>query len=244
MLGLFALFIAPAAARAFDHEHTDFTSVLGAVVSDKRIDYAALKKDPVGLDAYLKTLAAVSESGFQSWSKDEQLAYLINLYNAATIKLVVDHYPVKSIKDIGGLFSGPWKQEVVDLFGEKVTLDHIEHGIVRVNYTEPRAHFGLVCASIGCPPLRAGAFSATKLGAQLDEQGRVFFAEKTKNRVEGGVLYLSPIFDWFAGDFTKKGGTIEAFVAPYFSDEVDRRAVAAGGLKVKFTDYDWSLNRQ
>ncbi len=235
------LFSAISPAAAFDHSHSAFTAVLKQHVKGPRFDYAALKSDPKGIESYLTSLAAVKESEFKGWSEKQQIAFLANLYNAATLKLVIDHYPVKSIKDIGGVFSGPWKQKVVDLFGEKTTLDHVEHGLLRVNYSEPRVHFAVNCASVGCPNLRAEAFQADKLDSQLDEQGRVFLSDKTRNRVEGGTLYLSPIFDWFGGDFTKKGSLAD-FVAPYFP-EADRAAIKGGKLKVKFTDYDWSLNK-
>ena len=236
------LFVSAAGeARAFDHSHSAFTSVLKQHVRGGSFDYEALKSDPKGIESYLGSLAAVKESEFNGWSEKQQIAFLANLYNAATLKLVVDHYPVKSIKNIGGTFSSPWKQKVVDLFGSTTTLDHIEHGLLRVNYKEPRVHFAVNCASVGCPNLRSEAFQANRLDAQLDEQARVFLADKSRNRVEGNTLYLSPIFDWFAGDFTKNG-TVEEFVAPYFSG-ADRKAIAAGGLKVKYTDYNWSLNK-
>lgn len=229
------------AARAFDHTHAEFTEVLRVHVKGATCDYAALKKSPQKLESYLASLASVKESDFQTWTESRQIAFLANLYNASTLKLVVDHYPVKSIKDIGGLLSSPWKQPVVGLFGEKVTLDHVEHGLLRKNYREPRVHFAVNCASIGCPNLRAEAFQADTLDAQLDEQARLFLSDKTRNRVEGKTLYLSPIFDWFAEDFTR-AGLLAEFVAPYFPAD-DRKAIASGGLKVRFTDYNWSLNQ-
>ena len=230
---------------AFDHTHAAFTQVLKSAVKNERVDYAALKKNPDPLGAYIETLGAVSEGTFNDWSKSQRLAFLINLYNASTIKLVIDYYPVKSIKDIGTIFKGPWSQSVVPLFGEKVTLDHIEHDIIRKKYGEPRAHFALVCASVGCPPLRIEAYDADRLSEQLADQGRIFFATSSKNRVDSkaGVLYLSPIFKWFSADFTDYAGSVEKFVAPYFG-ETDRKAIRSGDLKIKYTEYDWSLNKQ
>lgn len=243
-----ALFLAfsllTGSAHAFDHSHAALTGILKKVVSDKLVDYESLKEDPAALNAYLGSLAAVPKSEFDSWSESQQLAFLINLYNAATLDLIVDHYPVTSIKKIGNVFKGPWKQEGVDLFGEKTTLDHVEHGIIRQQHDDPRVHFALVCAALGCPPLREEAFTAATLNAQLDDQGRIFLNNSGKNRVdaEAGVLYLSPIFDWFAGDFTKGGESIAEWVAPYFGSKSDRAAAAGGKLTVKYTDYDWSLN--
>lgn len=229
----------------FDHTHSALTSILQTHVKSEKVDYAALKKDPAALDVYLGSLAAVKEADFKGWSKDQRLAFLINLYNAATIKLVVDHYPVASIKDIGGFFSGPWKQEVVRAFGKIFTLDNIEHDMVRAKYGDPRAHFALVCASVGCPPLRGEAFDAARLNEQLDDQGRVFMGTKSKNRVDAksGVLYLSPIFKWFASDFTGKAGTVEKFVAP-FTNDADKAAILSGKLEIEYTEYSWSLNKQ
>lgn len=246
-LTAFALTIVctPAEEADFDHTHAAFTAVLKDSVKNERVNYAALKSKPDPLGTYLTSLAAVPEKTFNSWSKDQRLAFLINLYNASTLKLVIYHYPVKSIKDIGSFFKGPWDQPVVQVFGQTVTLNHIENDIIRAKYGEPRAHFALVCASIGCPPLRAEAFDAAKLNEQLDDQGRAFFATSAKNRVDakGGVLYLSPIFKWFKSDFTGKSGNLEKFVAPFFND-ADKTAILSGKLNIQFTDYDWSLNQQ
>jgi len=229
----------------FDHTHAAFTAVLQSHVKNEKVNYAALKASPDALGSYLASLAAVKEGIFNGWSKDQRLAFLINLYNAATLKLVVDHYPVKSIKDIGSFIKGPWDQPVVHVFGQTVTLNHIEHDIIRAKYDEPRAHFALVCASIGCPPLRAEAFDAARLNEQLDDQGKVFFATTAKNRVDakGGVLYLSPIFKWFTKDFTAKSGSVDKFVAPFFND-ADKASILSGKLDIEYTDYSWSLNKQ
>lgn len=239
---LLILLALPANAE-FDQTHSTFDKILKANVKGKGVDYAALKKNSAPLAAYLKTLANINSSEFKSWSGDEQLAMLINLYNAATLKLVVDHYPVKSIKDIGG-FAGPWKQPVVDLLGKKQTLDYLENNILRPDYNDPRIHFGINCASIGCPALRSSAFRADKLSSQLDEQTRAFLGDTLKNRVDvkGRKLYLSSIFDWFKSDFVKKSGSVEKFIAPYLS-AADRTAVLGGGLSIKYTNYSWSLNK-
>lgn len=232
-------------AGDFDHTHAAFSGVLKGSVKNERVNYADLKKSPDALGSYLASLAAVKEGTFKGWSKDQRLAFLINLYNAATIKLVVDNYPLKSIKDIGSFYKGPWDQPVVHVFGQTVTLNHIEHDIIRAKYDEPRAHFALVCASAGCPPLRAEAFDAARLNEQLDNQGRVFFAATAKNRVDAkaSVLYLSPIFKWFTRDFTSKSGSVEKFVAPFFNED-DKAAILSGKLHMEYTDYSWSLNKQ
>lgn len=244
-LGLAGLLAGASAAAAFDHAHARFDRVLKARVRDAAVDYAALRRDPEPLADYLDALAAVPEAEFNGWPKPERLAFLLNLYNAATLKLIADHYPVKSIKDIGGFLGSPWKAEVVRLFGKATTLDHVEHGRVRKLYAEPRAHFAMVCAAKGCPPLRAEAYTAARLDGQLNEQGRIFLAQASKNRVDAGrrVVHLSPIFKWFSEDFDQPAGSVLKFVTPFF-DDASRRALAGGKFTVRYTDYDWSLNEQ
>jgi hypothetical protein len=229
--------------RAFDHTHTSFDRILKQQVHDGSVNYAALKAAPAALDSYLASLAAVSENDFGGWPEKERLAFLINLYNAATLKLIVANYPIKSIRSIGWLPGAAWKQEGVALFGKKVSLDEVEHGIIRKNYADARVHFALVCAARGCPPLRAEPFVAARLDAQLDEQGRIFMSQPEKNRVDaaGRTVYLSQIFKWFSGDFETASGTVLKFVTPFFSADA-QRALAGGDFKIEFTDYDWSLN--
>ncbi len=244
LLTLFYLVFPVVIASGFDHEHIEFSKILDEAVENDLVDYKTLKTNPLALNNYLKTLAEVTESEFKAWNEKQQLAYLINLYNAATLKLIADHYPITSIKNIGNVFKGPWKQTVVDLFGEKSTLDHVEHGILRKQYSEPRVHFALVCGALGCPPLREEAFTAVNLDRQLDEQGRVFLGNSKKNRVdhEATILYLSPIFDWFKEDFTRGGKSLGQWVSDYLPNERDRKAAAGTGLEIKFTSYDWALN--
>jgi len=224
-----------------DHSHALFTDVLKKHVKAEGFDYAALNKDPDKLGAYLVNLSEVTQAEYKGWGDDQKKAFLINLYNASTLKLIVDNYPLKSIKDTGD----PWKQKRVKIFGGMVSLDHIEHEMLRKDFGDPRIHFGVNCASVGCPALRAEAFQESKLDTQLDEQARKFLNDSSMNRVDAkaGVLHLSSIFDWFKADFVKKSGSVEKFIAPYLS-EADRKAVLSGDLKIKYTEYDWSLNKQ
>ncbi|MCF6313434.1 MAG: DUF547 domain-containing protein [Verrucomicrobiales bacterium] len=242
-LTLFCVILAlfsPITGWAFDHSHAQFEGVLKKYVDDKgMVNYAALKKNRADLDAYLKTTGAISESEFKAWTHDQRLAFLINVYNAETLQLIIDHYPVKSIKKIGGFFFGqPWDVECVTLFGKKTTLNHIEHDILRPKYKEPRVHFVIVCAAMGCPPLSNQVFVAESLDQQLDTRGQVFLAQKNKNKLDGSTLYLSPIFSWFAEDFTKNG-SLQDFVAKFFPTDIKGKK-----LKIKYTSYDWSLNKQ
>ncbi len=224
---------------AFDHSHKAFTSVLGKYVEGNNVDYAALKKSPDRLGAYLVNLSEVSKSDYSSWSDNQKKAFLINLYNAATLKLIIDNYPVKSIKDIGS----PWKLKTVKAFGKAMSLDTVEHEMLRKDFNDPRIHFGVNCASVGCPPLREEAFTADKLDRQLDEQARAFLADSSKNKIDpkNGTMQLSPIFDWFEGDFVKKSGSVQKFVTPFLPGKT-REAIGGRSMKISHTNYDWSLN--
>ncbi len=231
-----------AQAAEFDQSHSPFDAVLKRYVKNARVDYAALKAHPQDLDRYLNQVAAVTKAEFKKWSEAEQVAFLSNAYNAYTLRLIIDHYPLKSIKAIGGFLSGPWDQPIVHLFGETTTLNAVEHKILRKDYSEPRIHFALVCAAKGCPPLRSEAYLADRLNEQLDDQAKQFLATPNKNRVEAGerVVYLSPIFKWYGGDFEKKSGSVLAALQPCWTG----KATATDGFKIRYTDYDWTLNDQ
>jgi hypothetical protein len=222
-----------ATAQEFDHNHAAFDTVLKANVSAGQVDYRALKAAPAALNGYLDTLAAVRESEFKAWSEPRQLAFYFNLYNAATLKLIVDHYPVDSIKDIGNIFSGPWDQKVVRLFGETITLNNLEHDILRKDFNEPRLHMALVCAAKGCPPLRNEAYVGKRLDAQLDDQSRVYLTGSFGLQIDRpkGEARISSIFKWYGKDFP----SVRAFVEKH-SDQ------SLMGLKIRYLDYDWSLN--
>lgn len=213
--------------------HSPFDTVLKSFVVDGSVDYAGLRKQRGQLDAYLESLARVREKEFDAWPRDTRLAYLINLYNAATLQLIVDHYPVKSIKDIGSFFRGPWDQKVVRLFAKTITLDNLEHDIIRKQYNEPRIHMALVCAAKGCPPLRGEAYTGRKLDSQLDDQSKVYLASAHGMRLErsSGKVYLSSVFKWYGEDFP----SVTKFVGKYTNQNLD-------GLTVRWLDYDWSLN--
>lgn len=232
------------AARAAGPEplHASYDALLKARVKGGLVDYAGLKADRKPLDLYLSRLAKIAEPEFNGWSRDEQLAFLINLYNATTLRLIVDRYPVKSIKDIGGLLKGPWSQPVVRLFGGERTLNDLEHKLIRPRYKEPRVHFALVCAARGCPPLREEAYVAARLAEQLDDQGRRFLGTPAKNRVEDSTLRLSPIFKWYAGDFAAEKGGVVGVAKRYLPADAASRV--PDDARVAYTDYDWSLNDQ
>ena len=230
------------AAANFDQSHAIFDGVLKQYVKNSRVGYAALKAHPQDLSRYLDQVAAVSKTEFKNWSEPQQIAFLSNAYNAYTLRLIIDHYPLKSIKVIGSFISGPWDQPVVKLFGETINLNTLEHKVLRVDYAEPRIHFALVCAAKGCPPLRGEAYVGPRLEEQLVDQAKQFLAEATKNRIAATerTVYLSPIFKSYGGDFEKKSGSVLAVLKPYWPEN----AIATDGFKIRYTDYDWSLNEQ
>jgi hypothetical protein len=251
---------AHAQAAGFDHAHAAWTALLRKHVrllrggQTTQVAYAGFAADRAALKAYLDSLSAVTPAAFSGWSKPERQAFLINAYNAFTVELILTKYPdLKSIKDLGSLLSNPWKPKWVALLGGKVSLDDIEHAMLRKrgDYDDPRVHFAVNCASIGCPALREEAFVAARLDAQLDEQTLRFMSDRTRNRfnAQRGRLELSKIFDWYGEDFRLGHRSIDslpAFAARY-ADQLadapaDRQRIRAGGVDIAFTDYDWALN--
>ncbi|MBI5427416.1 MAG: DUF547 domain-containing protein [Nitrospinae bacterium] len=175
-------------------------------------------------------------------SREERLSFWINVYNILAVKTVLDHFPVKSIKDAGNIVSPVWKRPAGTVGGGERTLHEIEHDILR-KMGEPRIHSAIVCASLSCPDLRMEAFVPGALNAQLDGQMKTFLENKEKGLrvdVQGGRVYLSSIFKWFAEDFESKGGVL-AFVAQYAAPP-DKKILTSGKAKISYLDYDWSLN--
>jgi hypothetical protein len=230
----------------FNHMHPEWSLTLKNFVvvkgASSQVRYKALKENPQTLLSYLKTIEAVTPEMMSSWSDPQKIAFWINAYNAYTLKLIVDHYPVKSIKDIGGFFSSPWKKEFFKLLGQSFHLDKIEHEILRKKFKEPRIHFAVNCASIGCPALRSEAYTADQLSNQLQEQGQIFLQDRSRNSWDASQnkLFLSPIFKWFKEDFGSEPNNILSFVKPFFKS--DSAPSATPEFKLEYTDYDWSLN--
>jgi len=202
------------------------------------VSYKGFQKDKAELDGYLKTL---SDNGPQtSWSANEQKAYWINAYNAFTVALILKHYPVKSIKDIGGKIykvNTPWDIKFITIGGKKYDLNNIEHGILRKKFDDPRIHFALVCASISCPRLRNEAYTAAQLNTQLEDDGRSFLNDKSKNRISAQKAELSKYFSWYKGDFTKNG-SLTYFINKYSQTKIN------ANTKIGSLDYNWNLNEQ
>lgn len=241
-----------APAAELDHEHALWTKVLARHVQGDRFDYAALKDDRGDLDAYLGRLEAVTPDELAGWTREQRFAFWIDAYNGYTVRLVVDHYPVDSIKDVGSLLQGPWKRRFVPLghlapeIGEaQLTLDEIEHAILRPTFEDPRVHAAVNCASVGCPPLRGEAFVAERLDLQLEEQTRAWLADPTRNRIErgSGTLRVSKVFDWFREDFGGSDEGVVRWIAEHVPDELAGwLREHAAELEVDHLDYSWKLN--
>ena len=234
-------------AAPLDHAHAAWTGLLRRYVSAGAVDYGSWKSGGAAdLDRYLKGLHGVCRSQHDGWTRDQKLAYWINLYNATTIDLVLDAHPTPSIMEIGGSRGAVFKLKVIPLRalrGESLSLDDVENAVIRPQFREPRVHFALVCAAKSCPRLRAEAFRADVLERQLDEQTRDFVRDPRANRYDAraGTLRLSRIFEWYADDFRQGGGTVASFVARYLGGEA-AAAVAARPPRLEYLEYDWSLN--
>lgn len=260
----FALMPSRAQAQGFDHSHAAFTTLLKkhVVVVDggktSKVNYTAFGKDRAALKTYLDSLSAVSAADFNGWTKPQRMAFLINAYNGYTLELILQNYPVKSIKDTGGTFDNRWKRKFFKLLGEDSFLDKIEHEILRKPgaYNEPRVHYAVNCASIGCPALREEAFVAERLNAQLEEQAVRFLSDRSRNRFANGKLEVSMIFKWFDDDW-KNGYTgfdgktpaiksREEYFARYAKQladsPADQQLIASGKAPISHLDYDWSIN--
>lgn len=202
------------------------------------VDYAGFKKEEARLDAYLEHLAQVDPDQLD---RNDQFAFYVNAYNAWTIKLILTGYPgVQSIKDLGGWIQGPWKKKFVRIRDRTLTLDDIEHKILRPRFKDPRVHFAVNCASKSCPPLAAAPYAGARLNQQLDEAARNFINDARFNRLEGERLYVSRIFKWFGGDFHDD---VIGFFRRYANGDL-QQALDRGGrsIRVEYLEYDWSLN--
>ena len=238
-------------AAEFDHSHAALTRVLRPHVHDGLVDYRGLRQQRAGLNAYLSGLESVTARELKSWSDEQRFAFWINAYNGYTLQLVVEHYPVKSIKDIGGMFSSVWDKEFISLGSlypkgprEELSLNHIEHDILRPVFADARVHAAVNCASMGCPALASEAFEAERLDEQLDAVVRAWIADSSKNRFEpeNNAFYISKIFDWFEKDFTQDGGDVRKWIAQYAAPDVAEWLGSSAKLKTRYLDYSWKLN--
>ncbi|MEL6928430.1 MAG: DUF547 domain-containing protein [Cyanobacteria bacterium J06600_6] len=242
-----------AASDSFNYQ--DYADVLRTYVNDQGlVDYAALQSNREQLDRFNQSLGKVAPETYTGWSENQQIAFLMNAYNALTLQSIIDQNPLKeSIRDI----SGVWNRRKFALVGEEKTLDNIEHDILRKEFNEPRLHVALVCAAISCPSLRNEPYLAETLDAQLQDQTVKFAASPHGFELdrEDRRVYLSSIFKWYGQDFEKTYGVESKFqgndkqraVLNYLSptlDSASQKFLAQEDYKVKYLDYDWSLNKQ
>ena len=247
MCVVFGALAALSAPSAFAFDFSSWDGLLKRYVAPKTIngvklqavDYKKLGKDQA-YSTLIKDLEQASLSDLQT--RKEKLTFWINVYNIMAAKMVLDHYPVESIKDAGSLFTAVWKKEVGVVAGKTRTLNEIEHAILR-KMGEPRIHVAIVCASVSCPDLRGEAYTADKLDDQLNDQLKLFLVNTGKGLhvdAKKGHVYLSSIFKWFKEDFDPKGG-VRKFLAPY-APETAMAALKNNKLSVYYLDYDWGLN--
>jgi hypothetical protein len=255
----------PSECAEFDHRHSAWSTLLGKHVvlidggKSSQVRYAEFVRDRAALKRYLDAVSRVTRNEFESWSKAQRMAFLINAYNAYTIEKILQRYPdIRSIWDFGKVFGNPFRDRFFVLLGQESFLDRIEHEMLRKPgvYDEPRVHFAVNCASIGCPMLREEAYVADRLEAQLEEQTRRFLSDRPRNRYAEGRLEVSMIFDWFKDDWTRgyrgfegKGPPVnsrEQFFARYASLLADhpeqQHLIREQKIAIRHLDYDWALN--
>ncbi|MBN1341772.1 MAG: DUF547 domain-containing protein [Phycisphaerae bacterium] len=257
---------APTSAKG-TFSYDDYAAVLKEYVDDRdMVDYAALKENRRRLDQFARALASVNPKTYEGWDAPAKIAFWINAYNALTLEAIIDHYPIQagtlrslafpknSIRQIPGV----WDKLQFLVMGKKMTLEHIEHQVLRKEFDEPRIHVALVCAAMGCPPLRNEPYVGPRLTKQLDDQARKFLSDPAKFRIDrnGGKVYLSSIFEWFGGDFVAKykpesgyaGHSDAQRAVLHFASghlpPADAKYLRDGRYSVAYLDYDWSLNEQ
>ena len=243
-----------ASAQSFEQSHTAFTDVLNDHVEvyddglKSAVSYRDLAKNRRSLDKYLASLSAVEPGQYESWTHEQQLAFLINAYNAFTLQLIIDNIDkfesgdADSIRDLGGLFSSPWEKSFFTLLGEKRTLDWVEQEKISVDFDEPRIHAALVCAAVSCPKLRAEAFTGKNLEAQLENQMVTFLNDRDKNGIDDKGIYLSKIFDWYREDFDGLRNYLRTYSEALSDGSGNDVNMNFQSLGIRFVDYNWKLN--
>ena len=240
LLSLSSCKVADYASTSKPVDHHIYDSLLRQHVNEAGfVDYQGFLADSTRFNEYLTQLSN-NHPNEKNWSKNERLAYWINAYNAFTIRLIIDHYPVESIKDIKNgipFVNTVWDIKFIRIEDATYDLNNLEHGIIRPKFKDPRIHFAVNCASFSCPKLLNRAYTAEKLDAQLDQAARDFLADPSKNIIGEDEVQLSKILLWYRGDFKKYDKIID-FVNAYGPMQVDRK------VKVSYIPYNWSLNEQ
>ncbi len=219
--------------------HKGWNTLLNKHVDEAgNVDYKGFKSEEKALNEYLTVLSKNHPDN--SWKRNDRLAFWINAYNAFTVKLIVKNYPVKSIKDLGGSIykvNTPWDIKFIKIGEEVYDLNNIEHGMIRKEFSDPRIHFAVNCASVSCPKLRNEAYVGTTIDQQLEDQAKYFINNKVKNQIKSTKkAKLSKIFRWYKGDFTSSGMSIVEYINQYADVKLEADA------KIEFLDYDWDLN--
>ncbi len=250
--------VVPTGAASFDHDYRDFASALAAHVQEGRVDYAALRRDRAALDRHVAAVSAVDAAQLASFSREQRLAYWINVYNAFVLVTVLDAYPIERGSLVGLAFPANSIWQIPGAFkgtrflagGRRVSLDDIEHKIVRPEFREPRIHMALVCAARGCPILRSEPYTATTLERMLDESTRRYLADRVHGArydAAQNQLFVSSIFKWFKEDFVAPSGGnaaagVREFIARHSPDAASASAIRTRMPRIRYLDYDWTLN--
>jgi hypothetical protein len=236
-----------ALAQGFDHSHKAWDALVKKHVvvlqegKASQVRYAAIER--AALKQYLASLSAVKAEEFAAWTRAQQMAFLVNAYNAFTVEKILTRHPdIRSIWDFGKFFGNPFKDEFFSLLGRKASLDWIEHETLRPKYKDARVHYAVNCASIGCPMLREEAYVADRLERQLDEQAARFLSDRSRNRLAAGRLEVSKIFDWFKEDFEPREKYFAAYAKLLADDAAGQKLVAEGRAPLSHLEYDWTLN--
>lgn len=222
-------------------DHGTWTDLLQKHVDSKGdVDYKGFIEDSARLNDYLERLSANPPG--EGATDDYGLAYWINAYNAYTVKLIIDNYPLESIQDLHPTLKIPgvntvWHRKFFKIGGQEMSLDHIEHEILRKQYEEPRIHFAINCASVSCPPLLNEAYVPERIGEQLEQQARNFINNEAYNKITADRAEVSQIFNWFKKDFTENGSLI-GYLNQYSDTKIKANAT------VENMNYDWGLNEQ
>jgi hypothetical protein len=215
-------------------QHEGFDKLLeNNITEDGVVNYKGIMKERATLDAYIAYIKVTSPE--EKWSDDKTKAFYINVYNAYTILLILDNYPLKSIMKISKRGKDAWHQKFVVVGGETFSLNDIEHQILRKKYSDPRIHVGVNCASFSCPPIANFAFTEANVETELERLMKKFINDPARNRITSKKITLSKVFEWYKGDFTKNGSLV-TYINGYTEVELTKKT------KVRYLEYNWNLN--
>lgn len=235
---------------AFASDDSSWQKFLNVYLKDGLVNYSAIQDDPAVLGNVVSQLENLKQEEYDRWSQKEKKAFWINAYNIEAIQLILDHYPLKRSLSLQALrypansiqqIPDVWNQKALTILGKNVSLNEIENEILRKELVDPRIHFAIVCASLGCPVLRDESYVSDRLDSQLNDAVTKFMQDHKKFNYDAhnNTVYLSPIFKWFKKDFEKAGGVI-AFVKKYIPSDIK----LSDDARMQWLDYDWTLNEQ